>query len=207
MSRLGKLPVAIPSGVEVTLEGGELKVKGPKGTLTRDINEKHVNLEIKDGMITLTPTETPESKALWGTYTSHARNMIEGVTEGFTKVVATIVIVLLAIIFVGYILIIKLIDPHVQWPPTGEISQCPDYWTATSDGCCLKPSNAKNKFIGPDEPVCFTDDKYTGEGGLEAKRSWVEQQEEACRNSSPDDFPKNMCKLYWDGITNSTLNS
>ncbi len=128
-------------------------------------------------------------------------------TEGFTKVVATIVIVLLAIIFIGYILIVKLIDPHSQWPPTGEISQCPDYWTATSDGCCLKPANAKNKFIGPDSPVCFNDDKYKGAGGIEAKKSWVEQQEAACKNSSPDDYPDNMCKLYWDGVTNSTVDS
>ena len=124
-------------------------------------------------------------------------------TEGFTKVVATIVIVLLTIIFIGYILIIKLIDPHIQWPPTGDVSQCPDYWLATDDGCCVKPSNAQDKFIGA-SPACFNTDEYKGEGGVEAKRAWVEAQEESCRNNSKND--NTVCKLYWDGVTNSSLN-
>lgn len=85
MSRLGKIPVVIPSGVEVTHEGGVLTVKGTKGTLSRPM-KKDVNIKIADGTITFTPGDTPDAKALWGTYAAHARNMVTGVTEGFTKI-------------------------------------------------------------------------------------------------------------------------
>ena len=85
MSRLGKIPVVIPSGVEVTHEGGVLTVKGPKETLARPM-KKDVNIKIENGEIAFTPGDTPQAKALWGTYAAHTRNMITGVTEGFTKI-------------------------------------------------------------------------------------------------------------------------
>lgn len=86
MSRLGKNPITIPSGVEVTFTDGVLVVKGAKGTLSRPMNQKHVAVEIKDGDIVLTPQDTDQAPALWGTYASHAKNMMTGVAEGFTKV-------------------------------------------------------------------------------------------------------------------------
>jgi large subunit ribosomal protein L6 len=85
MSRLGKIPVVIPAGVEVTLVDGLLTVKGPKATLTR-VFKSDVNVAIEGGTITLSPGETTAAKALWGTYAAHLRNMITGVTEGFTKI-------------------------------------------------------------------------------------------------------------------------
>ena len=85
MSRLAKLPIPIPSGVEATLADGVLTVKGPKGTLTRELT-KDVSATIADNAITFTPArENPHARALWGTYSSHAKNMIQGVTEGFEK--------------------------------------------------------------------------------------------------------------------------
>jgi len=86
MSRLGKIPVAIPAGVEVTLVDGLLTVKGPKGTLARAIKVKDVALTIGETEVTLAPNKTDDSKALWGTYAAHLRNMVEGVTTGFTRV-------------------------------------------------------------------------------------------------------------------------
>lgn len=87
MSRLGKIPVVIPSGVEVTLTDGVLKAKGPKATLERPMLVEHVSITIENGEIVLAPAaQTKESKALWGTYAAHTRNMITGVTEGFTRV-------------------------------------------------------------------------------------------------------------------------
>ena len=86
MSRLGKLPVAIPSGVEVTLDGKELMVKGPKATLTRMVRVQDVDVVIADGTVTVSPKETPKARAMWGTFAAHVRNMVKGVTEGFTKV-------------------------------------------------------------------------------------------------------------------------
>jgi len=85
MSRLGKQPVIIPSGVEVTLVDGVLTVKGPKATLAKEM-KGDVEIKIEDNEVTLTPGKTPEAKALWGTYAAHIRNMITGSTENFTKI-------------------------------------------------------------------------------------------------------------------------
>lgn len=85
MSRLGKIPVVIPAGVEVTLTDGVLKTKGPKATLERAVLPD-VSITIEGGEITLAPAnQTKAAKALWGTYAAHTRNMITGVTEGFTR--------------------------------------------------------------------------------------------------------------------------
>lgn len=86
MSRLGKTPVSIPDSVSISCADGVLKVSGPKGELTRSIREKDVAVEIGDGQVSFSPLETEKAPALWGTYASHCRNMITGVTEGFSKV-------------------------------------------------------------------------------------------------------------------------
>jgi large subunit ribosomal protein L6 len=86
MSRLGKQPIQIPAGVEVTFADGVLTVKGAKGTLTRTFNTKVVDVSVADNQITLTPNKKQDgAQALWGTYASHIGNMIEGVTNGFEK--------------------------------------------------------------------------------------------------------------------------
>ncbi|USN87491.1 MAG: 50S ribosomal protein L6 [Candidatus Nomurabacteria bacterium] len=85
MSRLGKQPVTIPAGVTVTCDGGLLTVTGPKGTLKRDV-KSDVVFAIDGNTLTLTPKDTPDAPALWGTYAAHVRNMIKGATEGFTKI-------------------------------------------------------------------------------------------------------------------------
>lgn len=85
MSRLGKIPVVIPAGVDVTLADNVLTVKGPKGTLTRAIKQD-VAVTIEVGHVTLQPQKTDAAKALWGTYAAHIRNMIMGVTHGFTRI-------------------------------------------------------------------------------------------------------------------------
>lgn len=86
MSRLAKQPIAIPSGVEVKLDGTLLTVKGPKGELSRSFDTNVIGLEIKDDSVVLEKKEdTVFSRALVGTYASHVINMITGVTEGFEK--------------------------------------------------------------------------------------------------------------------------
>ncbi len=86
MSRLGKQPVVLPNGVEATYTDGIMTIKGPKGTLTRAI-KRDVEVKIEAGSIILEPAKNSDAaKALWGTYASHLRNMVTGVTEGFTKV-------------------------------------------------------------------------------------------------------------------------
>jgi large subunit ribosomal protein L6 len=86
MSRLGKQPVTIPAGVTATIEKGVLTIAGPKGTLTEAIRPI-VDVSIDGAVLTLAPKkETIAARALWGTYAALVRNMITGVTEGFTRV-------------------------------------------------------------------------------------------------------------------------
>jgi len=80
------MPIAIPSGVEINVSGNHVTVKGPKGTLERDIHED-ISLNIADGTITVTrPTEERRHRALHGLTRTLVANMVEGVTTGFQKV-------------------------------------------------------------------------------------------------------------------------
>lgn len=85
MSRIGKQQLAIPANTEVTYEGGILRVKGPLGTLEKSLPE-YVIITIADGMVTFAPKgEDPFSRAIWGTYASHVKNMMAGVNAPYTK--------------------------------------------------------------------------------------------------------------------------
>lgn len=86
MSRIGKQTVIVPKGTEVNLSGTVFSAKGPKGTLTRDF-PGDISINIEGDKITFTPTKEndPSVRALWGTYASHVKNMVEGVNEGFHK--------------------------------------------------------------------------------------------------------------------------
>jgi large subunit ribosomal protein L6 len=85
MSRIGKQPVIIPTGTEVNVSGFTVSVKGPKGELKRDIHPT-IAIEVVDQEVRLMPkAETKESSALWGTSTSHVKNMVTGVNEMFEK--------------------------------------------------------------------------------------------------------------------------
>jgi len=92
ISRLAKKPIQIPAKVEVSIKDNVMIVKGPKGELTRTLNDR-VIIEIENNTITIKPNlelmkRTSEAKvfrAITGTYCSHINNMIKGVTEGFKK--------------------------------------------------------------------------------------------------------------------------
>ena len=87
MSRIGKLPVAIPAGVEVKLEEGNvITVKGPKGTLTRKlVDDLEVKVEGAEVVVTR-PNDLKRSKSLHGLTRTLIANMVEGVTNGYSKV-------------------------------------------------------------------------------------------------------------------------
>lgn len=90
MSRIGKSPVTIPSGVEVTLNGTTVTVKGPKGSLTQEI-DSCVNLSIEDNVITFSrESDAPAHRAKHGLYRSLISNMIVGVSEGYKKAMEVI---------------------------------------------------------------------------------------------------------------------
>lgn len=85
MSRIGKSPVNIPSGVDVKLDGNVITVKGPKGQLTQDI-DSCVTLSIEDNTITFSrESDAPSHRAKHGLYRALVQNMIVGVSEGYKK--------------------------------------------------------------------------------------------------------------------------
>jgi len=85
MSRIGKSPVTIPSGVEVKVDGNVVTVKGSKGELTQEI-DSCVQLSVEDGTVTFTrESDSPDHRAKHGLYRSLINNMCQGVSEGFKK--------------------------------------------------------------------------------------------------------------------------
>ena len=94
MSRIGKMPVAVPAGVTVTQNGNSITVKGPRGELSRSLPQV-ITVSQEDGQLVATrPSDDPQHKALHGLTRSLVNNMVEGVTKGFQKT--------LEIVGVGY---------------------------------------------------------------------------------------------------------
>jgi large subunit ribosomal protein L6 len=86
MSRVGKVPVEIPSGVKISLEGSEVRVEGPKGKLTTTMS-KHVSIAVDAKQVVITPVnaENRQARADYGTMRALINNMVVGVTKGFSK--------------------------------------------------------------------------------------------------------------------------
>ena len=85
MSRIGKRPVEIPSGVTADIENGALSVKGPKGALSMGLSEL-VSYKLEDGTISVRPAnDTRAARNHWGMQRTLVSNLVEGVTQGFSK--------------------------------------------------------------------------------------------------------------------------
>lgn len=86
MSRIGKAPISLPAGVEISVSKGNLvTVKGPKGTLEQQI-DADLTLKVEDGEAVVSrPTDQPRHRSMHGLYRSLIQNMVVGVTEGYTK--------------------------------------------------------------------------------------------------------------------------
>jgi large subunit ribosomal protein L6 len=86
MSRIGKVPVAIPNGVTAEIANGVLSVKGPKGTLTLTMRDE-ISYSVEDGRIVVKPANDSKSaRSFWGMQRTLVNNLVTGVTEGYTKV-------------------------------------------------------------------------------------------------------------------------
>lgn len=86
MSRIGKKPVPVPSGVTADIADGTLTVKGPKGTLSISLADE-VTYKIEDGSISVRPAnDTKRARSFWGMQRTLVQNLVTGVTEGYTKV-------------------------------------------------------------------------------------------------------------------------
>lgn len=100
MSRIGKLPITVPSGVEVSIDGQQVQVKGPKGTLQHKVAEPITVARNDDGQLEVSrPNDERVSKSLHGLTRTLVSNMVTGVTEGYEKK--------LEIVGVGYRVISK----------------------------------------------------------------------------------------------------
>lgn len=119
MSRIGRMPVTVPAGVEVKVEDGFVTVKGPKGELTQHIN-KDMQIGIEDGVLTVTrPSDDKIHRSMHGLTRKLIANMVEGVTNGFTKNLEIVGVGYRAskegdklILNVGYSHPVEMIDPE-----------------------------------------------------------------------------------------------
>jgi len=85
MSRIGRLPIPVPSGVDVTIEGRNVTVKGPKGQLSRELHPDMTVSREDDNLVVTRPTEQKTHKQLHGLTRTLVNNMVVGVTDGYRK--------------------------------------------------------------------------------------------------------------------------
>ena len=168
MSRIGKLPIPTPSGVEVSVDGGNVvTVKGPKGTLTQQL-DADMKVEVGDGEVVVTrPTDRPRHKALHGLSRSLLANMVVGVTEGYEK--------RLEIVGVGYRFVAKGSDvdlsagfshPVILTPPDGITFTvvAPNQMSISGiDKQLVGQTAARIRKLRPPEPYKGKGIKYQGE--------------------------------------------
>ena len=175
MSRIGKLPVEIPNGVEVTFAGEDLTVKGPKGALNQWIDPR-ITVEIvdqpegnegKQEVRFSRSSDEREDRALHGLYRALCRNMVEGVTKGYEK--------RLEIHGVGYqatlqdnklSLVVGFSNLVFFDVPAGLVVTCPNNTTidvAGSDRQLVGQFAAKVRAVRPSEPYKGKGIRYAGE--------------------------------------------
>ena len=126
MSRIGKNPIAIPANVEVKIDGQDVEVKGPKGTLSLTVDEPMKVSRNEDGAIVVErPDDERENRALHGLFRTLINNMVIGVTEGYTKK--------MEIYGVGYRVLQKGLEFSLGYSHTVPV-QAPEGITFTTDG-------------------------------------------------------------------------
>ncbi len=167
MSRIGKMPVELPKGVEARVDGGTLHVKGPKGELSLGVNPE-MSVAVEDGEVRVSrPSDQKRHKALHGLTRSLIFNMVEGVTEGFRKE--------LEIIGVGYRadmkgkgLVLNLGFSHtIDYEPVDGVTlECPDQTTVVVSGADKQKvgqTAAEIRGFRPPEPYKGKGIRYKGE--------------------------------------------
>ncbi len=167
MSRIGKQPVVVPSGVQVTREGQTLRVKGSRGELSLDVHPEMV-VEVDDGEIRVVrPSDEGRHRALHGLTRSLIFNMVEGVTNGFTRT--------LEIVGVGYraeakgggvTLSLGFSHPVEFTPPEGVTIETPNQTTVVISGAdkqAVGQVAAVIRGFRPPEPYKGKGVRYQGE--------------------------------------------
>jgi large subunit ribosomal protein L6 len=167
MSRIGKMPVEVPKGVDVALKDGTFSAKGPKGNLTLEIHPE-IKVEVDGTTVSFhRPSDQPRHKALHGLVRSLVANMVQGVDEGFSKT--------LEIVGVGY-----RADPEgkgikiqvgyshpIDYPaPDGVHLECPNQTTIVVSGADKQKvgqAAAEIRSFRPPEPYKGKGIRYQGE--------------------------------------------
>ena len=86
MSRIGKYPVVVPAGVELTINNNVVTVKGKLGELSYAYDDSHVAAKLEDGKVVVTPlSQSIQARTLWGTTRARINTLVKGVSEGFQK--------------------------------------------------------------------------------------------------------------------------
>lgn len=141
MSRIGKLPVPVPGGVEIKINADKIDVKGPKGSLSTPLCDL-LDYKLEDGHLTITRKEdTRESRAQHGLRRTLVANCIEGVTKGFTKA--------LEVIGVGYRVGVKgnMVELQVGYSHP-VLVELPDGIKANVEGQTLTLSGIDKELVG-----------------------------------------------------------
>ena len=167
MSRIGKLPVSVPKGVDVKLNGGELAVKGPRGELKLNVHPD-MKVVVDEGEVRVErPSEQQNHRALHGLTRSLVFNMVEGVTKGFTKT--------LEIVGVGYkaeakgqgiVLNVGFSHTIDDTPTAGVKLECPNPTTIVisgADKADVGQAAAEIRNFRPPEPYKGKGIRYQGE--------------------------------------------
>lgn len=167
MSRIGKMPVAIPDGVDVSLDGNTVSVEGPRGKLSLDVHP-NLGVEVEEGEVRLTrPSDEARHKALHGLMRSLVSNMMEGVTEGYSRT--------LEIVGVGYradrkgkglTLNVGFSHPVQYTPPEGIELEVPNQTTVVVKGPDKQKvgqTAAEIRGFRPPEPYKGKGIRYQGE--------------------------------------------
>ncbi len=167
MSRIGRQPVAIPAGVSVELEGDTLRVKGPKGELSRQMH-REIKVSIEDGMVhVVRPSDVPFHRALHGLTRSLISNMVDGVSKGFERA--------LELVGVGYraskageklVINVGYSHPVEMEPPPGISFEVPNPSTIIVKGAdkeAVGQVTANIREVRPPEPYKGKGIRYAGE--------------------------------------------
>lgn len=167
MSRIGKNPVPIPSGVKFNRSGGVITVEGPKGKLTQKI-ESIISTEVSENEVVFKrPSDSKQHRAKHGLYRALVANMVKGVTEGFTKT--------LEIDGIGYkveksgrgvTLTLGFSHPIVVFPPEGveiKVEAANKIFVSGIDKQLVGQVAAKIRSLRPPEPYKGKGIKYEGE--------------------------------------------
>lgn len=172
MSRIGKLPIQLPKGVEISVaDNNNLSVKGPKGKLEQKI-DRDIEVKVEDGVLTVSrPTDQKRHKALHGLYRALINNMVTGVSEGFVKELDVVGVGFransqgqLLELAIGYSHPVMILLPEeIKVSTVSEKGQAPRIKLESHDKQLIGQVAAKIRSLRKPEPYKGKGIKYAGE--------------------------------------------